>query len=144
MLGFLSHTMHPQSLWAQHDTTPGHPSTRIAANHSSRLLTLPCMVAKPRGASAFLTRKYLLDTDAGSVDFCLKTTSGIFSMRKRGSKGPHKMRCYAYCGAPSEHDIGTCTVTMQYGDEQETCGSLSGGISSAGKLYVGDTSFDDG
>ena len=45
-------------------------------------------------------------------------------MRKRKFKGSHKARtecCCAYCGAPSEHDNGTCRDTTQYGDEEETC-----------------------
>ena len=45
-------------------------------------------------------------------------------MRKRKSKGSHKARtecCCTYCGAPSEHDNGTCRDTTQYGDEEETC-----------------------
>ena len=29
--------------------------------------------------------------------------------------------CCAYRGAPSEHETGTCIVTMQHGDEQESC-----------------------
>ena len=38
--------------------------------------------------------------------------------------GSHKTRtkcCCACCGAPSEHEIGTCPVTVQYGDEEQTC-----------------------
>ena len=36
----------------------------------------------------------------------------------------HKTRtgcCCAFCGAPREHETGTSIVTMQYGDEDETC-----------------------
>ena len=36
----------------------------------------------------------------------------------------HKSRtrcCCAYCGAPSEHETGTCIVTLQYCDEEESC-----------------------
>ena len=45
-----------------------------------------------------------------------------FLMRKREFVGSHKSRtrcCCAYCGARSEHEAGTCIVTMQSGDEEE-------------------------
>ena len=45
-------------------------------------------------------------------------------MEENQSSGSHKARtkcCCAHCGASSEHEAGTCTVTMQYGDEEETC-----------------------
>ena len=29
--------------------------------------------------------------------------------------------CCAYCGGPSEHETGTCIITMQYGDEEDSC-----------------------
>ena len=29
--------------------------------------------------------------------------------------------CCAYGGASSEHDMGSCTVTRQHGDDEETC-----------------------
>ena len=46
------------------------------------------------------------------------------SMRKGRTKGSHKARtkwCCAYCGAPSENEAGSCTVTVQYGHEDEMC-----------------------
>ena len=42
-------------------------------------------------------------------------------MRQRELALSHKARtghCSAYCGALSEHETGTCIVTMQYGDEE--------------------------
>ena len=45
----------------------------------------------------------------------------------RGKREPvrsHTFRtrcCCAYCGAPSEHEIGSCIVTKQNGDEEESC-----------------------
>ena len=47
----------------------------------------------------------------------------VFNEKKELSKS-HKVRtecCCAYCGAPSEHETFTCTVTMQHGNEEETC-----------------------
>ena len=32
-----------------------------------------------------------------------------------------RTRCCAYRGAPSEHETGTCLVTMQNGEEEEAC-----------------------
>ena len=29
--------------------------------------------------------------------------------------------CCAYCGAPSEHESGNYSITMQYGDEEDSC-----------------------
>ena len=47
-----------------------------------------------------------------------------FSMRKREPVMSHKscIRCTcAYCCAPSEHETGTCIVSMQFGQEEESC-----------------------
>ena len=46
-----------------------------------------------------------------------------FLTRTREPVRSHKSRtrcCCAYCGAPGEHETGSCTVTMQYGDEKES------------------------
>ena len=29
--------------------------------------------------------------------------------------------CCAYCGAPGEHESDNCIITMQYGDEEDSC-----------------------
>ena len=29
--------------------------------------------------------------------------------------------CCAYCGASSEHEMGSCILTMQHGDDEEIC-----------------------
>ena len=45
-------------------------------------------------------------------------------MRQRELAQSHKARigyCSAYCGALGGHETGSCIVTMQHGDEKETC-----------------------
>ena len=57
------------------------------------------------------------------VNLCPQTISW-FPTRKRELAKSHKACtrcCCAHCGAPSEHESGTCIVTMQYDEEDETC-----------------------
>ena len=52
----------------------------------------------------------------------------VLDEKKRELVISHKSRtrcCCAYCGAPSEHETGTCMVTMQYGDERAWKSRLS-------------------
>ena len=47
-----------------------------------------------------------------------------FSVRKREPARSHKARtrcCPADCGVPREHKTGTCIVTMQCDDEEQSC-----------------------
>ena len=47
-----------------------------------------------------------------------------FLLKKREAVKSPKARtwcCCAYSDAPCEHETGTCIVTIQYGDEDETC-----------------------
>ena len=45
-------------------------------------------------------------------------------MKRREPPKSHKARtrcCWAYCGAYGERETGTCMITMQYGDKDDTC-----------------------
>ena len=45
-------------------------------------------------------------------------------MKRRERPKSHNARtrcCWAYCGASGERETGTCMITMQYGDKDDTC-----------------------
>ena len=55
----------------------------------------------------------------GSVGVCSRSISCGFK-KGRGTT-PAFCAVVVYCGVPSEHETGTCMVTVHYGDNEDTC-----------------------
>ena len=65
--------------------------------------------------SCFLAKKCGLMPKDDFMWFLMRRRKSVRSRRSR-------TRCFcASCGAPGERGAGTCTVTMQCGDEEESC-----------------------